>query len=80
MSLNIEKVEKLFKKTIEFDSKSQLLRKLDGSISRYELDKIITHLRKEHKIIVNNDRSLTWIDITGNKKMQKLAASAVPLR
>jgi len=78
--LNIEKVEKLFKKTIEFNSKSQLLRKLDGSISRYELDKIITHLRKEHKILVNDDHSLTWIDITGNKKMQKLAASAVPLR
>ncbi|HEX5358728.1 MAG TPA: hypothetical protein VFW99_02305 [Candidatus Nitrosotalea sp.] len=76
--MNIEKVEKLFKKTIEFESKSQLLRKLDGSISRYELDKIITHLRKEHKIIVNNDRSLTWIDITGNKKMIKLWKSAVP--
>jgi len=76
--LNIEKVEKLFKKTIEFNSKSQLLRKLDGSISRYELDKIIAQLVKENKILVHDDHALTWIDIRGNKKMIKLWKSAVP--
>ena len=78
--LNIEKVEKLFKKTIEFESKSQLLRTLGGSMSMYSLNKIIAQLAKENKIIVNDDRSLTWIDITGNKKMIKLWKSAVPLR
>ena len=76
--MNVEKVEKLFKKTIEFNSKSQLLRKLDGSISRYELDKIIAQLVKENKILAHDDHALTWIDIRGNKKMIKLWKSAVP--
>jgi len=76
--LNIEKVEKLFKKTIEFDSKSQLLHKLGDSMDARSLDKIITQLVKENKIIVNDDHSLTWIDIRGNKKMMKLWKSAVP--
>ena len=76
--MNIEKVEKLFKKHIEFNSKSELLRKLGGSISRYQLDKIITQLEKENKILVHDDRAITWIDIRGNKKMMKLWKSAVP--
>ncbi|MGI0018754.1 MAG: hypothetical protein ACREA1_08590 [Nitrosotalea sp.] len=76
--MNIEKVEKLFKKTIEFESKSQLLRKLGGSMTMYSLDKIIAQLVKENKILVNDDHSLTWIDIRGNKKLQKHFASAVP--
>jgi len=42
------------------------------------LDKIIAQLVKENKIIVNDDHSLTWIDIRGNKKLQKHFASAVP--
>lgn len=78
--LSIMKVEKLFKENIEFDSRSQLLRKLDGSMKATSLNTILAHLVDENKILVNDDHSLTWIDITGNKKMQKLAASAVPLR
>ena len=77
--MNIEKVEKLFKKTIEFESKRQLLRKLGGSMTMYSVDKIIAQLVKENKILVNDDHSLTWIDIRGNKKMIKLWKSAVPL-
>lgn len=77
--LSIMKVEKLFKENIEFDSRSQLLRKLDGSMKATSLNTILAHLVDENKILVNDDHSLTWIDITGNKKMQKLWRSAVPL-
>lgn len=76
--LSIMKVEKLFKENIEFDSRSQLLRKLDGSMKATSLNTIIAHLADENKIIVNDDHSLTWIDIRGNKKLQKHFASAVP--
>ena len=76
--LSIMKVEKLFKENIEFDSRSQLLRKLDGSMKATSLNTILAHLVDENKIIVNDDHSLTWIDIRGNKKMIKLWKSAVP--
>lgn len=76
--LSIMKVEKLFKEHIEFDSRSQLLRKLDGSMKATSLNTILAHLVDENKILVNDDHSLTWIDIRGNKKMIKLWKSAVP--
>src|SRR5947209_18570959 len=56
---SIMKVEHLFKDNIEFDSRSQLLRKLDGSMKASSLNTIIDRLVSDNKIIVNHDDSLT---------------------
>jgi hypothetical protein len=76
---SIMKVEKLFKKHIEFASRSELSRELKGSMKPPVLNTIIVRLVSENKLIVNNDRSLTWIDIEGNEKLNKLFREAVPL-
>ncbi|MGI0102580.1 MAG: hypothetical protein ACREA7_08315 [Nitrosotalea sp.] len=76
---SIMKVENLFREHIEFDSKSQLLRKLDGSMKASSLDTIIACLVDENKIIVNDDHTLTWIDTKENKKLDKQFDSAMHL-
>lgn len=77
--LSIMKVEKLFKENIDFNSRSQLLRKLDGSMKATSLNTILARLVDENKLVVNDDHSLTWIDTRGNKKLNKHFDSAVPL-
>lgn len=77
--LSILKVESLFKKHIEFDSRSHLLRELKGTMKPTVLNTIIARLVSENKIIVNNDHSLTWINSTGNKKLKKIWEGAIPL-
>lgn len=76
---SIMKVENLFKKYVEFASRSQLLRELKGSMKPAVLNTIIARLVSENKLIVNNDRSLTWIDTKGNKKLNKAFNKAIPL-
>jgi hypothetical protein len=76
---SIMKVEKMFKKNIEFASRSELSRELNGSMKPPVLNTIITRLVMENKIIVNNDRSLTWIDSKGNAKLNKAFRKAVPI-
>lgn len=77
--LSIKKVEGLFKKNIEFNSRSHLLRELKGSMKASVLNTIITHFVAENKLIVNGDRSLTWIDTEGNTKLNKVFEKAVQL-
>jgi citrate lyase gamma subunit len=77
--LSIKKVEKLFKDRIEFDSRSQLLRELGGSMKATVLNTIVAHLVFENKLIVNDDHSLTWIDTARNEKLNKEFSKAVPL-
>ncbi|NHI04041.1 hypothetical protein DYY67_1416 [Candidatus Nitrosotalea sp. TS] len=77
--LSIMKVEDLFKDYIEFDSRSQLLRKLEGSMKAAVLNTIIARLVLENKIVVNDDHSLTWIDTEGNRKLNKQFDTAIPL-
>ena len=69
--LSIKKVENLFRDHIEFDSRSQLLRELKGSMKAAVLNTIIAHLVFENKLVVNEDRSLTWVDTQGNEKLNK---------
>lgn len=76
---DVAKIEDLFKKHIEFDSKSQLLRKLDGTMKSTILNTIIAYLAYQNKLVINNDGSLTWIDTQGNKKLNREFAKAVPL-
>jgi len=68
---SILKVERLFMENIEFNSKSQLLRKLDGSMKAPVLNVILKYLKGLGKIIDNEDDSWTWIYAAGNKKLNK---------
>lgn len=77
--LSIKKVENLFKKNIEFNSRSHLLRELKGSMKASVLNTIIAHFVAENKLVVNDDHSLTWIDTEGNEKLNKAFEKAVPL-
>lgn len=67
---SILKVEELFEKNIEFDSKSQLLRKLDGSMKAAVLNVILKYLKGIGKVMDNEDGSFTWIYAAGNKKLK----------
>lgn len=77
--LSIMKVENLFKEHIEFDSRSQLMRELKGSMKASVLNTIIARLVSENKLVVNDDHSLTWIDTEGNEKLNKVFDKAIPL-
>jgi len=77
--LSIIKVEDLFKKHIEFNSRSQLLRELKGSMKATVLNTVIARLVSENKLVVNDDHSLTWIDTEGNEKLNKVFDKAIPL-
>ena len=68
---SILKVEELFRENIEFDSKSQLLRKMNGSMKAAVLNVILTRFLMDNKIIINDDKSLTWIYAEDNKKLKK---------
>lgn len=76
---SILKVEDLFKEHIEFNSRSHLLRELKGSMKAPILKTIIARLVYEDKIVVNHDRSLTWIDAKGNKKLNAQFNKAKPI-
>ncbi len=77
--LSIMKVESFFKKHTEFDSRSQLLRALNGSMKATVLNTIIARLASENKVVVNDDHSLTWINTEGNDKINSEFEKAIPL-
>jgi len=66
---SILKVENLFKEHVEFNSRSHLLRELNGSMKAPILNTIIARLVSENKVVINDDHSLTWIDAKGNEKL-----------
>jgi hypothetical protein len=76
---SILRVEDLFEKNIEFNSKNQLLLKLEGSMKAPVLNVILNYLKELGKITENDDGSWTWIYIAKNKKLQKSYKSAVRL-
>lgn len=76
---SIKKVEDLFKKNIEFNSQSHLLRELKGSVNASVLNTIIAHFVAENKLVINDDHSLTWIDAEDNEKLNKAFEKTVPL-
>lgn len=77
--LSIIKVENLFKEHGEFNSRNHLSRVLNGSMKGSAINTIIARLVNENKVAVNEDRSLTWIDIEGNEILNKQFDKAVPL-
>jgi hypothetical protein len=62
----------LFKKHIEFDSRSHLVRELRGSIKPSVLNTITARLVYDNKVLYNDDHLLTWIDTKGNTKLKNL--------
>ena len=76
---SVLKVEEMFEKNIEFSSKSQLLRKLDGSMKAPVLNVILRYLRGIGKVIDNGDGSWTWIYAAGNKKLKTSYNKAIRL-
>ena len=77
--LSIKKVENLFREHTEFDSRTHLLRQLNGSMKATVLNTIIAHLVSENKVIVNDDHSLTWVDSQGNSRLNEEFGKAVSL-
>ena len=76
---SVLKVERLFKENIEFDSKNQLLRKLDGSMKAPVLNVILKYLKGLGMVIDNEDGSWTWIYAADNKKLKKSYGQAVKI-
>jgi len=77
--LSIKKVENLFREHTEFDSRTHLLRQLNGSMKATVLNTIIAYLVSENKIVVNDDHSLTWVDSQGNSKLNEEFGKAASL-
>ena len=66
---NILKVEQLFEKHREFDSKTQLVKKLDVTMRPPVLNVILKYLERSNKIMVDdNDGSIVWIYASSKAK------------
>lgn len=68
---SVLKVEELFQKYEEFDSRSQLLRELGGSMKMQVLNVILKYLKSLGKVLDNEDGSWTWIFAKDNKKIKQ---------
>ena len=58
---NILKVEQIMAMYKEFDTKKQLVEKLDVTMRPPVLNVILKYLEKSNKILLNSDGSITWI-------------------
>lgn len=76
---SVLKVEELFQKYGEFNSRSQLLRKLGGSMKMQVLNVILKYLKSLGKVLDNEDGSWTWIFARDNKKLKESWDKAVDL-
>lgn len=76
---SILKVEELFQKNGEFDSRSQLLRELGGSMKMPVLNVILKYMKSLGKVLDNEDGSWTWIFAKDNKKLKQSWDKAVEL-
>lgn len=76
---SVLKVEELFQKQGEFDSKSQLSRALGGSMKMPVLNVILKYLKSLGKVLDNDDGSWTWIYVKDNKKLRESWNNAVDL-
>lgn len=67
---SVLKVEELFQKQGEFDSRTQLLRKMDGSMKIQVLNVILKYLKSLGKVLDNPDGSWTWIFSKNNETLK----------
>lgn len=76
---SILKVEEVFQNRGEFDSRSQLIRELGGSMKIQVLSVILKYLKSLGKVIDNDDGSWTWVFSKNNEKLKKSWEKAVEL-
>jgi hypothetical protein len=76
---SVLRIENLFRENIEFASKNQILRKLDGSMKASVLNVILKYLKSIGKVTENQDKSWTWIYAADNEKLKKSFSRAVRL-
>ena len=58
---NILKIEQIMAVYKEFDTKKQLVEKIDVGMRPPVLNVILKYLEKSNKILLNSDGSITWI-------------------
>ena len=58
---NILRVEQIMAMYKEFDTKKQLVEKLDVTMRPPVLNVILKYLEKSNKILLNSDGSITWV-------------------
>jgi hypothetical protein len=76
---SVLRIENLFRENIEFASKNQILRKLEGSMKASVLNVILKYLKSIGKVTENQDKSWTWIYAADNEKLKKSFSRAVRL-
>ena len=76
---DIQKVEKLFKEKIEFDSKTSLRYELNSNMKISVLAEILNKLITENKVIEDGDGSLTWVFAENNEKLKQSWAKGIPI-
>lgn len=65
---NILKIEHLFRKYKEFDSKARLAKKLDVTMRPPVLNVILKYLERDSKILIDKDGSMVWIHASPHAK------------
>lgn len=70
---NILKIEQLLAKYKEFDSKSQLTKKLDVTMRPPVLNVILRYLEQSNKVLLDEDGSIIWIpaSLTAKKSWKR---------
>jgi hypothetical protein len=76
---SILKVEELFLEIGEFDSRTQLIRELGGSMKIQVLDVILKYLKSLGMVLDNPDGSWTWIFAKNNEKLKESWKKATQL-
>ncbi len=76
---SVLRVERLFRENIEFNSKNQILIKLEGSMKAPVLNVILKYLKGLGKILDNEDGSWTWIYAADNEKLKNSYKEAIEL-
>lgn len=72
---NILKVERLLAEYKEFDSKAQLVKKLDITMRPPVLNVILRYLAKSNKVLLDKDGSIVWIYASPTAKKRWDAAT-----
>ncbi len=65
---SILKVEQLLAKSKEFDSKAQLIKKLDVTMKQSVLNAILRYLEQSGKVLLAEDGSIIWIPASSTAK------------
>lgn len=71
----IEMIEDTIRKAQYFESKTKLWKTLPRGVQYGTLGVVLAYLERSNKIAENNDGSLAWIFVEGNRARKSLEAS-----